>query len=71
MRDISTAPKKGEPFLALVNNWYRRKEAWQLLRFSINGYWETAYTGDQTFEKEDIIGWWPLSLPAAAPEERE
>lgn len=54
-KPVEEMPKDGSPFLAKVKDWYAREARYHLLKMSINGYWDTAYTGDQTFEREDII----------------
>ncbi len=55
-QNLDDMPKDGSPFLAVVRDWYRGGERrYHLLKMSINGYWDTAYTGDQTFEREDIV----------------
>lgn len=67
---LAEMPKDGSPFLAEVQDWYHKETRLQLLKLSINGdYWDTAYTGDQTFNREDILRCWrldALTAPKAA-----
>lgn len=64
-QSVDGMPKDGSPFLAYVKDWYARENRYHLLKMSINGYWDTAYTGDQTFERGDIIECQLLPKPSA------
>lgn len=60
-KPLDEMPKDGSPFLALVNDWYHKEKRFHLIKLNINGsYWDTAYSGDQTFERGDIVRCWEL-----------
>lgn len=61
---IDSAPKDGTIILAIVGDWYTNKVRYELLQYSINAYWESAYHGNQTFENCDVKCWQPIIPPA-------
>lgn len=70
---IETAPKDGRPILCKVKDWYSREVRYFMLEYSINAYWHSAYTHDQTFDDKDILGWREpeAATPAAQQETNE
>jgi hypothetical protein len=64
---LDDMPKDGSPFLAWVRDWYHGDQRYALLKLSMAGNgqcWDTSYTGDQTYDRADILKCWHLESSA-------